>query len=221
MDKGFIFDMDGVIINSEPIFDKHFKVFAEEHNFELPHDYIDKLRGLDDLEIWTHIKKDYNLPGEPLEYNEALLSRVNNEIITNDSLFPEPGILELIAKLKKASITIAVASSADRNRINLILNKFKITNYFDAIVSADDVERAKPDPAIYLLAADKIERSPKDCWVIEDSKHGITAAKEAGMRCIAYSGAYENAGQDHDQADMKIKSINELDLNHLYPHLNE
>ena len=106
---------------------------------------------------------------------------------------------------------MSVASSADLERITAITTNLGIRSYFEYLTSADEVSRAKPSPEIYLLAAAKLELSPSECWVIEDSTHGVTAATSAGMKVIGYTGAYDT-NQDHALADKRVRHHDEVNV---------
>jgi len=214
MEKAFIFDMDGVIINTEEIFDRYFEELGNDIGIDLSKKIIDPLRGLSDDKIWKYLIEQYNLKESPDYYNTIVLDKVNNELRTNTAIELEDGILELLDYLKLKKYRIALASSADKERILLIIDQFKIKAYFEVVVSADDVENAKPNPDIYLLAAKQLKVHPKNCWVLEDSTFGIKAAKSAGMKCIGYKGAYETF-QNHQLADRQVTDINSIKISDL------
>lgn len=212
--EAFIFDMDGVIINSEPIFDDLYLEIGKAESKDIKVDFLNTLRGRDDAEIWQMLIEEYNLAGDANTYNDKLLSNFNQTIIDSVDIKPIPGILQLLNQLEAEEITTALGSAGDRNRVELIIDKFKIRNYFKAIATATDVENAKPAPDIYLKAADDLKVNPENCWVLEDSYNGILAAKAAGMKCIAYAGSY-NTNQDHSKADIRIDRISDLKLSEL------
>jgi len=212
--EAFIFDMDGVIINSEPIFDDLFQEIGKAEEKDISIDFLNQLRGREDVEIWEILIKEYNLKGKAEDYNHQLLSKLNQFITDSTDLKPIPGILQLLNQLAAEEITIGLGSAADRNRVEITIDKFKIRHYFKAIVTATDVPNAKPAPDIYLKAAADLKVNPANCWVLEDSYNGILAAKAAGMKCIAYKGAY-NTNQDHSKADIRINNISELKLSNL------
>jgi len=209
--EAFIFDMDGVIINSEPIFDTLFLEMGKAEGKEIKVEFLNKLRGREDSEIWEMLIQEYDLKGEAETYNAELLSKLNKYITESVDIKPIPGILQLLNQLETEDITTALGSAADRNRVELIIDKFQIRHYFKAIATATDVPNAKPAPDIYLKAANDLKVNPENCWVLEDSYNGILSAKAAGMKCIAYSGTY-NTNQDHSKADIRIDRISDLKL---------
>ena len=124
---------------------------------------------------------------------------------------PIAGLLELLNMLKAQKIPMVVASSAIRKNIDTVISRFEIGSYFEGSVSGQEVERTKPNPEIFLKAAKVIDIKPENCLVIEDAKHGVTAAKAAGMFCIALRNL-NSGNQDLSQADLIVNSLSEIDL---------
>ena len=112
-------------------------------------------------------------------------------------------------KLKEHNIKIVLASSADRRKIESNLKAAKIdSDIFDAIVSGDDVGKKKPNPDIYLYAADKINEKPENCIVVEDALNGIIAAKTAGMKCIALDTSFDKEELESENPDYICSDLN-------------
>jgi len=181
--KAFIFDMDGVIIDSEPI---HFEIDVETMKYFgvtiTPHE-LERFVGMTNPEMWSILKQDYSLPqsvSEIIEYQ--LKSKI--ELIRSIDLAPIEGIQELIFDLKQNNIVIGLASSSPIAFIYEVLRKYNFFEYFDSIISGEEVAKGKPAPDIYLEVSNQLNIKPNECWVLEDSKHGIQAAKAAGMKCI-------------------------------------
>jgi len=125
-----------------------------------------------------------------------------------------PGAVELVRKCQAAGLACAVASSADRIKIEANLNKIGLPSAtWQAVVTAEDVERRKPDPAIFLLAAQRLGVQPSECTVVEDAVNGIAAAKAAGMRCVAVASTFP--ALQLVQADLIRPSINAVTLQDL------
>ena len=125
-------------------------------------------------------------------------------------LQPIKGIPELLANLKKDGIAIGLASSSEKAFIEMVLEELGIRGYFQAVVSGEEVERSKPEPEIFLRAAELLNVDPADCLVLEDSRHGVEAAKRAGMKCIGYQNP--NSGpQDLSRADKIVHTLENLD----------
>lgn len=214
MIEAVIFDMDGVIIDSEPI---HYKIEKAilKNNFNEPFEFADHARfvGQTTQDLWRTICNERNL-----SQGYEILSLLDNadymqELKTGD-IRPIPGIVELIEKLHEAKIPMIVASSAIGENIEVVLDRLGITRYFQGYVSGQDVERTKPNPDIFLKAAEKLNIAPENCLVLEDAKHGVEAAKAANMFCIGYKNL--NSGdQDLSKADRIIHEINLDEINEL------
>src|SRR5690554_3719398 len=211
MIKAFIFDMDGVIVDSEPL---HFEVnrrimrdFGLEFSDEFFHAYV----GITNEQMWADLIERYSLNTtiEELQKKDFLLKK---EVFRD--LQPIKGIPELLTNLKKDGIATGLASSSEREFIEMVLEKLQIRGYFQAIVSGEEVERSKPEPEIFLRAAKLLNVEPADCLVLEDSKHGVEAAKRAGMKCIGYQNP--NSGpQDLSRADKIVYTLENLDYRDL------
>jgi len=123
---------------------------------------------------------------------------------------PFPGVVRLLNALKKGNFKLGLVSSAPKENIDLVLNKLNLSGIFDCIVSGQEVSESKPSPQIYLLAAKKLEVTPNDCVVIEDSPLGVKAAKTAGMRCLAITNTHTR--QKLAEADRAADSLENVDL---------
>ncbi|MGC9353297.1 MAG: HAD family hydrolase [Mariniphaga sp.] len=211
MERCVIFDMDGVIIDSEPIHQECEKrlftllgiaVSDEEHN---------ALIGATDETMWSGLGKRHNLPLSVAEAIRLKKSIYLEYLMRETSVEPLPGVAQLIIDLHKHGFLLAVASSSPHEQIDFILKKFELKRYFHAIVSGEDVEAGKPHPEIFLKASDMLGVTPDSCVVIEDSNNGVAAAKRAGMKCIGF--VNPNSGnQDLSKADMLVHSFGELSL---------
>jgi HAD superfamily hydrolase (TIGR01509 family) len=211
MIEAVIFDMDGVIVESEKI--KHeagkrsLKKFGvEDYSKEVYQERI----GLSAVEFWSSIRKQFGLEATVQELRKPWFE----EYIPLLKTLPlKDGVDDLVLKLKAKGIKVALASSSDRKQISIVIGKFKEDN-FQAVMSGDDVEKAKPDPEIFLKAAQKLNVQPEKCLVIEDSFHGVTAAKRAGMKCVAIATEYTKH-MDLSHADYHINAHKEFDLKFL------
>ncbi|MCK5208187.1 MAG: HAD family phosphatase [Cyclobacteriaceae bacterium] len=205
-----IFDMDGVIIDSEPIHQQlEFEMFAELglHISEEEHkDYI----GTSAIDMWTKIGERHNLTKSPKEL--LLYGRKKYWKSLDEGKVPlVEGALDLIKIFHENKFLIQVASSATRPTVDKVLEHFSLEKYFKYRIGGDEVSKSKPEPEIFLKAAQQSGSDPENCLVIEDSGNGVTAAKSAGMFCIGY----ENSGtgkQNLAHADVLVKNLNEIDL---------
>jgi len=197
--RAVIFDFNGIIVDDEPIhFELFQKVFAEE-GINLTKDaYYARYLGFDDRGAFSFGYREHNrFLGQ--EHLTELIERkaVYYQEAIRDHVAIFPGVKPLIRKLAE-SLPLAVASGALRNEIETILTTAGLIDYFKAIVSAEDVERGKPEPDIFLKAMAALNqqnnnRQPiaaADCVVIEDSKEGIKGARRAGMKCLAVTNSH-------------------------------
>jgi len=182
-----IFDMDGVLVDSEPTYDRETAAYLRELGVEPDPDLFDTLRGLPLAEVWTTIARHHRLPHPVEELAAESVRRLNAYFEQVDRLAPVAGVRKLLRGLTTDGIRLAVASSSVASRVQIILDRLAIARHFDAVVSGDLVGRGKPDPEIFLTAARRLEVEPSSCVVVEDSARGVAAALAAGMRCVAYA----------------------------------
>jgi len=211
MIEGVIFDMDGVIMDSEPI---HYKVEkAILANFEESFEFEDHARfvGQTTRDLWKTLCEERNLP-QGFEVLALLDNADYMQELEKGEITPIAGLIELLKNLKAQKIPMVVASSAIRKNIDTVISRFDIRSYFEGSVSGQDVEKTKPNPEIFLKAAKVIDIKPENCLVIEDAKHGVAAAKAAGMFCIALRNL-NSGNQDLSQADMIVNNLSEIDRN--------
>jgi beta-phosphoglucomutase len=203
-----IFDMDGVIVDSEPRHERAYLEvvgamgYGETHGLRFA-DYI----GRSDKELWVDFVRRNN-PSQSLEELVAMKRCRMIEIIEREQpLFP--GVAELVQKMA-AVCPLALASGSERLVVQAVLSLNELRRHFSAVVSGSDVTHGKPAPDIFLHAARLLKVSPAECWVIEDSKPGIAAGKAAGMRVIAITNTYP--ATELTQADYVVSTYAEIDL---------
>lgn len=206
--KTVIFDMDGVLIDTEMLNDVHMVKFLNKLGVKRSttylRKYIQRFRGAHAKYTWDHIIKDFNLV-TPIDELIANVRESYLQYLSSLDLKPTSGINTFLKRLKKENFTLAVASSAYYKRIHMLLGVCKLKEYFDIILSGDHVKRGKPDPEIYLKTAQLLKKESKDCVVFEDATNGLLAAKTAGMKVIGYQSNYNK--QDLSQADIIIKTF--------------
>lgn len=179
----FIFDMDGVIIDSEPFWRQaQIKILATYNVTITENDCIKYSMGrrIDDIALtWCQL---YQLAIAPKELEQKIIAGVVELITTKGEA--KKGLFELLDFLTKNNFNIALATSSSLPIINAVFNRLTIAHYFNAVCSADTEAYGKPHPAIYLKAASELKVSPADCFVLEDSVTGLIAAKAATMHTI-------------------------------------
>lgn len=209
--KGFIFDLDGVIVDTAKYHYLAWKRLADELGFDFTEKDNEKLKGVSrmaSLEILLEIGG--------LDFDEQtkleLADRKNNWYVeyitamTEDEILP--GAKQFIKSAKAAGLKAALGS-ASKNALT-ILNRLKLTACFDAIIDGSKVSKAKPDPEIFLLAAKELGLPPENCAVFEDAKAGVEAAHNAGMKCIGVGN-----GTELSEADLLIPGFENIDLDTL------
>ena len=206
--KAVLFDMDGLMINSEPfsfeafttVFRKYGKQLSEE-------DYVRRYVGISEAEESKDMVVRFNLPISAEELIQA--KRILYKQFLKDNVITQPGLMELLEKLHQHSYKIAIGSSSTLKNIKAVINRIIISSLINTYASAEEVEYGKPAPDVYLLAAKKLGVNPTDCLVLEDAPKGVQAAKAAGMICFAIP-SKETKGLDFSQADKVLNSLSEV-----------
>jgi beta-phosphoglucomutase len=213
MAKAVIFDMDGVMTDSEHMINEAAIAGLREYGIEPePDDFLPFL-GMGEDRYIGGVARQYGLTYVP--EMKARVYEIYFGLIAG-RLKAFPGVHDLLKQLRGRQIKLAVASCADRIKIEANLKAIKVEpSWFHAIVAGDEVQNMKPAPDIYLAAAERLGVAPQSCSVIEDSINGIRAAKAAGMRCVAVAqsfGASELQAASPDCIRPDVVSISPADL---------
>ncbi|WP_137744108.1 HAD family hydrolase [Robertmurraya siralis] len=202
-----IFDMDGVIVDSEPVYRIWNRELFQRLNITVPEEIRAQLIGGSTKRKWQLIKEHCRLSQtveDLIQYQyEFFRAKPFN---FKDVLFS--GVLPLIVELKSNGISVALASSSDKERINRVLTDCGLQHVFDAIVSGEDFADSKPHPEIFLHTAKLLGKSPQQCIVIEDSTNGLLAATRAAMKKVAVR--HHSIKMDLSLADLIIDSLEEV-----------
>ncbi len=206
MKFAIIFDMDGVMIDNMDSHIHAWKEFCKRHGFELPEDKMkENIYGRKNSEILKYLFGNELTPNKKEEYSEekeAIYREVYEEHVK-----PVKGLIEFLESIK--DIPHAVATSAPPENVKLIMKNLDLKKYFDVIVDESMITMGKPNPEIYLKAADRIGIDPKDCIAFEDTFAGINAVKNAGMKVIALATSHTREELD---ADLIINDFTEIDI---------
>jgi HAD superfamily hydrolase (TIGR01509 family) len=175
-----LFDLDGVIIDTESQYDVFWKKTSEKY-----------LLGIENFE---QLIKGTTLPNIIAGYFSHLpedeqkkIEAANHAFDLHLDMIPIPGVLEFLTQLKEAGVKMGLVTSSDNEKMDTVFAALPIRKYFDTLVTADRVTKGKPDPMCYLLAAEDLHIPPRDCFVFEDSFNGIASGNAAGMRVIGLS----------------------------------
>ncbi len=208
MNRGVIFDMDGVLVDNLEAHEKSFELFCAKYGLPFSKSSLKNLYGRSNDAIMPALF-GCELTKEDILKFEAEKEALYRDVYA-DTVEPAPGIVDYIISLKNIGIKIAVGSSAPLENIDFVLDSCNIRQYFDAIVYARMVSRAKPEPDIFLAAARLMNVEPENCLVFEDALAGIEAAHRAGMKVIALPTT--NPRERINHADMVIGSFLEMNL---------
>lgn len=205
-----IFDLDGVVVNTVQIHFKAWKRMFEEYGYEFSfEDYKKKVDGIPRIDGAKAIMKD-----KPMGEVERAASKKQGyfrEILEKESIPQFDTTINLVRKLKSKNIKVAVISSS--KNCFYILDKINLTNTLDTIISGHDITKGKPDPQIFLMAAERIGVRPENCVVFEDALLGVEAAKRAGMICVGID-RYDDPGR-LKRSDVIVKDLSEVNYNQL------
>ena len=188
--RGIIFDMDGVLVDSEPfICEAAMRMFETTYGQVVRREDFAPFVGAGEDRFIGGVAEKYgvtlSMPRDKFRTYEIYLD------IIRGRLEPLPGAIAFVREVKARGLRSAVATSADRVKMEGNLREIKLSPAdFDALITGDDVAKKKPDPEIFLLAASRLNLPPAECLVIEDAPNGIVAAKAAGCRCLGLTSSF-------------------------------
>ena len=213
MGKAIIFDMDGVIADTETAYFESFKKTVEKFNIKIDKDeWFKRFPGTGTIHTMSTIFKEHNIkPKEGLNPWLESWKKEYEKILNDLEIRPIKGFLEFNKKLNKLGIKKIIATGSHKRNALIVLKSFGIEKEFD-IVGNEDVKQRKPDPELFLMAAKKLNSKPQDCVVFEDSPVGIRAAKKAKMRCVALITTYPLNLLEKENPDLMINNYTEIDI---------
>ena len=214
--KAILFDMDGVIVDTEPLHRKaYFKTF-EELDIEVSPELYASFTGCSTQKVCESLIHNFTLKQS---WNEiaAVKRAYFKDLFDHDSEFDLlPGVKNLIEHYHKNGLTLILASSAHMNTINWVFQRFNLERYFQSKISGADLKASKPHPEIFEKAAEMAQMDKSQCMVIEDSTNGILASQRAGIFCAAYKSPHSE-GQDYTHANIVVNDFQELKVEKIAP----
>lgn len=204
-----IFDMDGVIVDTEPVHRyAYFKQF-DELNIPVTEEMYTSFTGFSTRNTFQKLKEVFVIEQEVEDLIQRKRNIFNDAFDSKADLELLEGVENLIKELHQNGMQLILASSASKVTIERVFSRFKLHEYFTHVVSGEDFPKSKPHPAIFEHAASLSIAPKENCIVIEDSTNGIKAAKAAGIFCVGYNSIHSEA-QDLSEADFVINHFNEL-----------
>lgn len=205
--KAVVFDMDGVLIDSEPVYLRHTAGMLGEEYPQVTEEAMHPTVGMRTKEYRMFMADLLRMEAESPEFN-ALIERVYRDCHVDYRAIMRPELPKLLRELRNMGVKIALASSSSISNIHQVLDECGIREFFDSVVSGDAFVHAKPDPEIYLCTFKRLGVLPQECLVVEDSTYGVAAGAASG----AYVAAVKDMRFPFDQspADVRIDSLTEI-----------
>jgi HAD superfamily hydrolase (TIGR01509 family) len=207
MTHAVVFDLDGVLVDSEQLWDDVREAYAKESGGRYPEGSARAMMGMSSHEWSRYMADELGVPGTPEQINQAVVERMLERYGADPPLIP--GAVEAVQRV--AGLPLAIASSSNPELIEVVLRVSGLAELFGAAVSSQEVARGKPAPDVYLEAARRLGIEPESCAAIEDSENGIRSAKAAGMRVLVVPNPhFPPSGETLAQADLVLASIADL-----------
>lgn len=208
--KGIIFDMDGTLIDSMWLWRDVDINYLKKHGLELPHNLQKDIEGKSFSETANYFKERFGITDD-VETIKSDWNQMAGELYKSKVTL-KPYVLEFIHACKQLNIKLGVGTSNSKELLEVIIERFKLNEYFDSIRTSCEVEKGKPDPAIFLKVCEDLGLEPEQCIVFEDIPNGILAANNAGMYSIAIHDDFSKHMEEEKRelADYYIDSFEEI-----------
>lgn len=204
--EAIIFDMDGVVIDSEPLHERSSRLVFAEYNLEIDDAVFTDFKGSTDRKILEYLVQEHNLD---LEVDTLLQQKRLTYASLIDELQPIPGVISFINDMAE-QYRLALTTSASRRNKELAFSKFHLHKFFEVVITSDDISKPKPDPEPYLVTAERLELSPASCLVIEDSFNGVRSAANAGCIVVGITTSFDSASLKEAGASVIIDGYDAL-----------
>ena len=204
-----IFDMDGVIVDTEPVHRYAYYQLFDELNITVPEEMYTSFTGFSTRNTFQILKTNFDLSQDVEDLIQEKRNRFNDAFDTKEDLTLLDGVENLIKDLHQNGMQLIVASSASKVTIDRVFTLFNLHQYFSHIVSGEDFPQSKPHPAIFEHAASLSIAPKENCIVIEDSTNGVKAANAAGIFCVGYQ-SFHSKDQNLATADIVINDFNAI-----------
>ena len=208
--KAVLFDMDGVIVDTEPLHHKAYQMMFKEVGVKVSDSMYRGFTGQSTRGICEFLCKHFKLDKKPIVLERCKRSHFTKLFFEDPDLHLLEGVENLIKNYHANGLSLVVASSASMFTINNVMKRFQLDRYFKDKISGADLKASKPHPEIFIEAAKAAGASPSECFVIEDSTNGIIAAKEANIFCVAYKSEHSK-DQDYSRADLLISDYKTIE----------
>lgn len=204
-----IFDMDGVLLDSEPIHQRVNLHYFRSLGVTLSQEFYEQnFIGLPLVRMLSYLKDEYHLQQELADMMAQCTALLHQDFAQSE-LCPLPGVVELLEVLHARGLQLGVGSSSPPDLIGLITQKLRIAGYFQHLVSGYQVQRGKPNPDIFLRVAELLTSLPEQCVVIEDSALGLEAAYRAGMKAVGVKN--DTSHQNMNRATLTVAGFSDAD----------
>ena len=207
--RAVIFDVDGTLLDTERIYMQAWKDAAAELGYVMTDEVLRKTRAVNAKDAAKIFEREIG-NGFSYEKTRPIRVRIAEEIIHRESPILKPGVLELLTFLQQKGIRLAVASSTNTKTTKEHLEINGIADQFEVIVGGDMIERGKPNPDIFLKAAELLGEAPENCIVVEDSPAGIRAGTAAGMKAVLVPDQATITREIIDLSDIVLESLLEM-----------
>ncbi len=211
MIKAAIFDMDGVIIDSEPMHRQAYSDMFDEVGIAVSSELYESFTGQSTINICKRLCDHFNLSQTPESLVAIKRKHYKRFFESNSDLTLIDGVLDLIKDYHSNGLTLVLASSAAMTSINQIFERFDLNQYFVAKLSGGDLKASKPHPEIFIKAAEASGFKNEECFVIEDSTNGIKAANAANIFCVGFD-SFHSKNQDYSKADIVISDFKDIEF---------